>query len=67
VIKDGQYQKENVQALIEMVAGEDEAKKAQAEPMANACKDLDDPDRCEKGVKVAKCLEKEGRERGFKS
>lgn len=50
-----------------MVAGEDEAKKAQAEPMAEACTKEDDPDRCEKGVKVAKCLEKEGRERGFKS
>lgn len=50
-----------------MVAGEDETKKAHAEPMAEACTKEDDPDRCEKGVKVAKCLEKEGRDRGFKS
>ena len=50
-----------------MVAGEDEAKKAQAEPMAEACTKEADPDRCEFGVKVAKCLEKEGRDRGFKS
>jgi hypothetical protein len=50
-----------------MVAGEDEAKKSQAEPMAAACTNLEEPDRCEMGVKVAKCLEKEGKDRGFKS
>ncbi|XP_070499986.1 general odorant-binding protein 19d-like [Chironomus tepperi] len=63
VTKDGVYQTENVKALIEMGVGEDEAKKSQAGPMAEACANQDDPDRCEKGLKISKCLAEEGKNR----
>jgi hypothetical protein len=67
VTKDGEYQEENVKGLIEMISGEDEEKKKAAPEIAAECKNEADADRCEKAVKIAKCLEQGGRKRGFKS
>lgn len=50
-----------------MVAGEDEAKQKASPEIAAACKNENDADKCEKAVKIGKCLEKHGREKGFKA
>lgn len=65
--KDGVYQKENVQSLVEMMAGEDEKKKSASSAIAEECQNETDDDRCEKAVKIAKCIEKAGRSHGFKA
>lgn len=67
ITKDGEYQQENTKNMLMMGAGEDEKKQKEVENIAEACKNENDPDKCEKAIKIGKCLEKEGRARGFKS
>ncbi|KAG5681357.1 hypothetical protein PVAND_010801 [Polypedilum vanderplanki] len=67
VTQDGVYQKDTVKSLIEMMAGDDENKRAAAEDIAEECKSKTDSDKCEQAILIGKCLEEGGKKRGFKA
>jgi PBP/GOBP family len=50
-------------SVASMAAGDDEKKLKQAEEIADECKTVSDPDRCEQAIKIGKCMEEGAKKR----
>lgn len=49
-----------------MAAGDDKEKLEKAEEIAEECKEVSDPDRCEQAIKIGKCMEEGAKKRNMK-
>lgn len=66
IVQDGKFSKEGFMSVASMACGEDAEKCKKAEEIAEECKEVTDPDRCEMAIKIGKCMEEGAVKRDMK-
>lgn len=65
IVEKGAFSKDGYMAVASMACGDNEEMCGKAKEIGEECEKVSDPDRCEQGIKIAKCMEEGAKKRNM--